>query len=74
MSTPPDREAPAEAPIEALFRRRWSPRSFTDQPVSDAHMASLLEAARAAERQGKEALCLEQLKAAAAIPGPPSAH
>jgi nitroreductase len=46
MSTPPDREAPAEAPIEALFRRRWSPRSFTDQPVSDAHLASLIEAAR----------------------------
>ena len=44
--TPPDREAPAEAPIEALIRRRWSPRSFTDQPVSDAHLASLLEAAR----------------------------
>ena len=45
-ATPPDREAPAEAPIEALLRRRWSPRSFTDQPVSDAHLASLLEAAR----------------------------
>lgn len=46
MSTPPDREAPAAVPIEALFRRRWSPRSFTDQPVSDAHLASLIEAAR----------------------------
>lgn len=45
-STPPDREAPAEAPIEALLRRRWSPRSFTAAPVSDAALASLIEAAR----------------------------
>ncbi len=46
MSTPPDREAPAEHPIEALLRRRWSPRSFTGAPVEDAALASLLEAAR----------------------------
>ncbi|MBX9699598.1 MAG: nitroreductase family protein [Acetobacteraceae bacterium] len=46
MSTPPDREAPADAPIEALLRRRWSPRSYTDAPVTDAQLASLLEAAR----------------------------
>ena len=46
MSSPPDREAPAEAPIEALLRRRWSPRSYTDQPVTDTELASLLEAAR----------------------------
>lgn len=46
QDTPPDREAPAEAPIEALLRRRWSPRSYTEEPVSDAHLASLLEAAR----------------------------
>lgn len=45
-TTPPDREAPAEAPIEALIRRRWSPRSFTAAPVSDAALASLIEAAR----------------------------
>jgi len=44
--TPPDREAPAEHPIEALLRRRWSPRSFTDRPVSAAALRSLLEAAR----------------------------
>jgi nitroreductase len=44
--TPPDREAPAESPIEALLRRRWSPRSFQDRPVPDAALASLLEAAR----------------------------
>jgi nitroreductase len=46
MSTPPDREAPAEYPIEALFRRRWSPRSFTGAPVAQPALDSLLEAAR----------------------------
>ena len=45
-ATPPDREAPAAQPIEALIRRRWSPRSFQDRPVADAALASLLEAAR----------------------------
>jgi nitroreductase len=44
--TPPDREAPAAQPIEALLRRRWSPRSFQERPVADAALASLLEAAR----------------------------
>jgi nitroreductase len=44
--TPPDREAPAAQPIEALIRRRWSPRSFQERPVPDAALASLLEAAR----------------------------
>ncbi|MDB5373003.1 MAG: nitroreductase [Belnapia sp.] len=46
MSTPPDREAPAAHPIEALLRRRWSPRSFTGAPVSATMLDSLLEAAR----------------------------
>lgn len=45
-ATPPDREAPAEAPIEAALRRRWSPRSFLETPVSESALASLLEAAR----------------------------
>ncbi len=44
--TPPDREAPAAHPIEAVLRRRWSPRSYSDRPVSDAALNSLLEAAR----------------------------
>ena len=43
---PPDREAPADYPIEALLRRRWSPRSFTGAPVAPAALQSLLEAAR----------------------------
>jgi nitroreductase len=46
MTTSPDREAPADQPIEALLRRRWSPRSFTGAPVGEAALASLLEAAR----------------------------
>ncbi|SDD83427.1 nitroreductase family protein [Belnapia rosea] len=46
MTMPPDREAPAEHPIEALLRRRWSPRSFTGAPVAQAAIDSLLEAAR----------------------------
>lgn len=46
IATPPDREAPAEHPIEATFRRRWSPRSFAETPVSPAALNSLLEAAR----------------------------
>jgi nitroreductase len=45
-ATPPDREAPAEAPIEAAIRRRWSPRSYLETPVSASALASLLEAAR----------------------------
>ena len=45
--TPPDREAPAEVPIAALLRRRWSPRSFAPtHPVSAAALDSLIEAAR----------------------------
>jgi hypothetical protein len=46
MDTPPDREALAAHPIEALFRRHWSPRSFTAAPVAQAALESVLEAAR----------------------------
>jgi nitroreductase len=46
MTAAPDREAPADHPIEAIFRRRWSPRSFTGAPISQAQLHSLLEAAR----------------------------
>ncbi len=45
-ATPPDREAPADAPIEAALRRRWSPRSYLETPVSESALASMLEAAR----------------------------
>ena len=46
LATPPDRESPAEHPIEANFRRRWSPRSYLETPVSASALNSLLEAAR----------------------------
>lgn len=46
IATPPDREAPADHPIEANFRRRWSPRSFAETPVTAGALNSLLEAAR----------------------------
>jgi nitroreductase len=46
IATPPDREAPAEHPIEAAIRRRWSPRSYAETPVSASALNSLLEAAR----------------------------
>jgi nitroreductase len=46
MDTPPDREVPAAHPIEALLRRRWSPRSFIAAPVAPAALDSVLEAAR----------------------------
>ena len=36
----------ADHPIETLFLKRWSPRSFSDQPLTDAEMNSLFEAAR----------------------------
>jgi nitroreductase len=38
--------APADAPIHDLIRERWSPRAFSPQPVSDADLRTILEAAR----------------------------
>lgn len=35
-----------EHPVEPIFYRRWSPRSMTGEPVTDAEMLSLFEAAR----------------------------
>lgn len=41
-------EKPAETayPIEALIRRRWSPRAFDERPVEPEKLESLFEAAR----------------------------
>jgi nitroreductase len=36
----------ADHPIEPLFLRRWSPRAMNAQPLSDAQINSLFEAAR----------------------------
>jgi nitroreductase len=49
-------EKPAETqyPIQELLQRRWSPRAFSDQPVSQDHLRSLLEAARWAPSSNNE--------------------
>jgi nitroreductase len=33
-------------PVDQMFPARWSPRAFSDAPISEAQMLSLLEAAR----------------------------
>lgn len=35
-----------ERPIDPLFTRRWSPRAFTGEAISEAALVSLCEAAR----------------------------
>ena len=36
----------ASADVDPLFINRWSPRSFSDEPLTDAEIASLFEGAR----------------------------
>ena len=36
----------ADYPIDPIFLDRWSPRSFTAEPIPDADLATLFEAAR----------------------------
>jgi nitroreductase len=36
----------ADHPIDPLFLQRWSPRAFTDAPISERDLLTLLEAAR----------------------------
>lgn len=36
----------ADHAIDPLFLRRWSPRAFTDEPISEPQLMALLEAAR----------------------------
>lgn len=36
----------ASADVDPLFINRWSPRSFSDEPVSDTEIASIFEGAR----------------------------
>ncbi len=45
MTTTPTPRVPA-AEVDPRFLERWSPRAFTDQPISAADVASLFEAAR----------------------------
>jgi len=41
-----DKPADTQYPIHDLFRRRWSPRSFSNRPVEHETLLSILEAAR----------------------------
>src|SRR3954466_15755637 len=45
---PPDaaRTRVPDHPIEALLVKRWSPRAMSGEPLTDAELASLFEAAR----------------------------
>lgn len=47
-----DRTAPAEHPIADVLAARWSPRAFSDTPVSQGELHLLLEAARWAPSSG----------------------
>ena len=41
----PAKTAPTAHPVHELIRRRWSPRAFTSQPITDEEVATLFEAA-----------------------------
>ncbi len=43
---PMDKPEPTREAIHALLRSRWSPRAFSSQPVGDAELLRLFEAAR----------------------------
>jgi nitroreductase len=45
MAEPEDHRK-ADYPIEPIFLRRWSPRAMSGEPISDAEVMSLFEAAR----------------------------
>ena len=46
MGASMEKDAATEHAVHDLIRRRWSPRAFAPQPVADADLRSLLEAAR----------------------------
>jgi len=50
MSNP----APVEFPVNELIQNRWSPRAFSDKPVSQEVLRSLFEAARWAPSSSNE--------------------
>ncbi len=41
-----DRRATTEQPIHDLFAERWSPRSFTDEEISESELVALLSSAQ----------------------------
>ena len=40
------KDTPNDHPIHAVISRRWSPRAFSGEPVTESQMQSLFEAAR----------------------------
>jgi nitroreductase len=54
FSEPSIKLADTSVPVHDLIRKRWSPRSFADRPVSDTDLKSLLEAARWASSSNNE--------------------
>jgi nitroreductase len=54
FSEPAIKLADTSVPVHDLIRKRWSPRSFEDRPVSDEDLKSLLEAARWAASSNNE--------------------
>ena len=49
-----EKQADAQHPIHYLFKRRWSPRAFSDQPVEAETLRILFEAARWAPSSNNE--------------------
>jgi len=49
-----EKPADAQHPIHDLFKRRWSPRAFSDQPVESEKLHMLFEAARWAPSSNNE--------------------
>jgi nitroreductase len=49
-----EKPADAQHPIHDLFKRRWSPRAFSDQPVEAETLRILFEAARWAPSSNNE--------------------
>lgn len=51
---PTSHARPTEVPVDPMFRSRWSPRAFTDEPVTAQEAEVLFEAARWAPSAGNE--------------------
>ncbi len=46
--------AKSEHPVHTLIQNRWSPRAFSEKPISDEALRSLFEAARWAPSSSNE--------------------